>query len=394
MPKFVAQIDTQKIPVKSLTPESSGTAPATPVSGQMWTDTSTSPPTVRYWDGTSWIRTNGADIPDSTITNAKVAAGAAIALSKLATDPLARANHTGTQLAATISDLASTVQAYRLDQFAVPTSALNANSQRITNLAAPTTASDAARLADVQGAAAGLDVKPSVRAASTANVTVSSAPATLDGVTLANGDRVLLKNQTAGAENGSYTFTAAGSALTRTTDGIGPNSFWFVEEGSTNADTAWVITTNAPIVVGTTSLTIAQFGAGTAYVAGAGLTLTGSTFDVVAADGSITVNADNLTVGLVPISKGGTNATTAAVARTNLVALTAYSADVGALTAGVAANITHSLGTKDVQVFTYENTGGARVYLDEVVVDTNTISLKSDIAYAANAIRVVVQARA
>jgi hypothetical protein len=395
MPDFGAAIQTNKIPVLGLTPESNGTAPASPAVGQLWADTSTSPSTVRYWDGTAWIRANGADIPDGTVTNAKVAAGAAIALSKLAVDPLARANHTGTQAAATISDLAGTVQAYRLDQFAVPTSAVGVNGQRITNLGAPSAASDAARLADVQGAAAGLDVKPSVRAASTANVNIASAPAAIDGVTLAGGDRVLLKNQTTASENGSYTFNGTGSALTRTGDAIGPNSFWFVEEGTTGADTAWVVTTDAPITVGTTALSIAQFGSGTAYVAGAGLTLTGNTLDVVAADGSVVVNADSVTVGNVPVTKGGTGATTAAAARSNLAALTAYSADLGALSAGVAANITHNLGTEDVQIYVRETSGGkGRVYLDEGVVDSNTISLKADIAYSAAALRVTVQAKA
>jgi len=71
---------------------------------------------------------------DGTVTNAKVASGAAIALSKLATDPLARANHTGSQAAATISDLAATVQAYRLDQFAVPTADLSLNTHSLTNV--------------------------------------------------------------------------------------------------------------------------------------------------------------------------------------------------------------------------------------------------------------------
>src|SRR5262245_22528705 len=132
MPEFGSQIDTLKIPVKGLTPEADSSAPSSPVDGQLWTDTSTSPPTVKYWNGTTWIRTNGADIPNSTITDAKVAAGAAIALSKLATDPLARANHTGTQTASTISDFNTAVRTNRLDQMAAPTAALDLNGQRAT----------------------------------------------------------------------------------------------------------------------------------------------------------------------------------------------------------------------------------------------------------------------
>ena len=85
-----------------------------------------------------------SDIVDGTIVNADINASAAIALSKLATDPLARANHTGTQTASTISDLATTVKAYRLDEFAAPTSSVSFNSQKITGLGTPTTSTDAA----------------------------------------------------------------------------------------------------------------------------------------------------------------------------------------------------------------------------------------------------------
>lgn len=393
MPKFGSQIDTQKIPVKSLTAEASGSAPTSPGSGQLWTDTSGTA-ILKYFDGSGWIRTNGADIPNSTITDAKVAAGAAIALSKLATDPLARANHTGTQTASTISDFDAQVHTARLDQLATPTSAVSLGSQRITNLAAPTTGSDAARLTDVQTAQAGIDVKPSARAASTGNVNTASAPSSLDGVTLAGNDRVLLKNQTTGSQNGLWVFASAGAALTRTDDTITANSMVFVEEGTTQADTSWMVTTDGAIVLGTTTLTWTQFGAATSYTAGNGLTLTGNTIDVVAADGSITVAADSITVGLVTVAKGGTNATTAAAARTNLSTLTSYSADVGALTAGSASNITHNLGTKDIQVVVWEVTAGTRVLLDETIVDTNTVSLKADIAYSSGFLRVTVQARA
>lgn len=395
MPKFGAQIDTQRIPVKGLTPEASGTAPTTPTSGQLWTDTAAVPPVVKFYNGTTWVRADGSDLPAGTITNTHIAAGAAIALSKLATDPLARANHTGTQLAATISDFDTAVRTSRLDQMAAPTSAVSMGSQRLTNLGAPSTANDAARLADVQAAQQGIDVKPSVRAASTANVTVSSPGASIDGVTLTNGDRVLLKNQTTQSENGLWQWNGAASAMTRTSDAITANTFVFVEEGTSNADSAWVVTTNGPITVGTTALTWAQFGAAASYQAGAGLTLTGNTIDVVAADGSITVAADSITVGLVPIAKGGTAATTAAAARANLAAVTAYSADSPTLTAGVTTNITHNLGTQDVSVYVREATGGkGRIILDEAVVDNNTISLKADINYAAAALRITVKALA
>jgi hypothetical protein len=89
------------------------------------------------------------DIANDTIVNADINTAAAISLSKLATDPLARANHTGTQTAATISDFDTQVRTSRLDQMAAPTAAVSANSQKITNLATPTATTDASTKAYV-----------------------------------------------------------------------------------------------------------------------------------------------------------------------------------------------------------------------------------------------------
>ena len=87
-----------------------------------------------------------ADLVDGTIVNADINASAGIALSKLAVDPLARANHTGTQTASTISDFDTQVRTSRLDQMAAPTAAVALNAQKITGLADPTNAQDAVTL--------------------------------------------------------------------------------------------------------------------------------------------------------------------------------------------------------------------------------------------------------
>lgn len=109
------------------------------------------------------------------------------------------------------------------------------------------------------------DWKDSVRAASTANVTLSTGVEngdTLDGVTLATGDRILLKNQTTGSENGIYTVNASG-APTRATDADGAGEFVqgtsvLVREGSTLSGTTWFITTSGTITIGTTATTWVQ----------------------------------------------------------------------------------------------------------------------------------------
>jgi hypothetical protein len=159
----------------------------------------------------------------------------------------------------------STALGYRLDQFAVPTASVSMNSQKITNLGTPTADSDAVTKAYADALRSGLDVKQSVRAATTANITLSGTQ-TIDGVAVIAGDRVLVKNQSTGSQNGIYV-VAAGS-WTRATDAdtdaeINAGMFAFVEEGTTNADTGWVLSTNAPTTIGTTALTFAQFsGAG------------------------------------------------------------------------------------------------------------------------------------
>jgi len=203
-----------------------------------------------------------------------------------------------THVSASITDLESTVKAYSLTSFAAPTASLTMNSQKITNLAAPTDANDAATKAYVDAARAGLDVKDSVRAATTANITLSGEQ-TIDGVSVVAGNRVLVKNQSTASENGIY--VAAAGAWARATDfdsdaEVTPGAFAFVEEGTTNGDAGFVLTTNAPITVGSTSLTFAQFsGAGT-ILAGDGLTKDGSTINAVGTADRIAVSADAIDI--------------------------------------------------------------------------------------------------
>mgnify|MGYP000285286688 CR=1 FL=1 len=150
----------------------------------------------------------------------------------------------------------------------------------------PVGSSDAASKAYVDSVAQGLDPKGSVRAATTAAGTLASSFANgsvIDGVTLATGNRILVKNQAAPAENGLYTVNASG-APTRVLDMDAwtdvPGAFVFVEEGTTLADTAWVCTSNSGGTLNTTAITFVQFGGAGTYTAGTGLTLTGTTFSI------------------------------------------------------------------------------------------------------------------
>lgn len=195
------------------------------------------------------------------------------------------------------------VRTNRLDQMAAPTADVSLNSQKITNLATPAAASDAATKGYVDAVKTGLDVKDSVRVATTAAGTLASSfenGDTVDGVTLATGDRILIKDQSSGSENGIYTVNASG-APTRATDAdsnteVSGGMFVFVEEGTTNADSGWVLTNNGSITLGTTALTFAQFSGAGQITAGSALTKTGNTLDVAVDNSSIEVNSDALRV--------------------------------------------------------------------------------------------------
>jgi hypothetical protein len=245
-------------------------------------------------------------IANGAIVDADINASAAIALSKLATDPLARANHTGTQAASTISDFDTQVRTNKLNDLSAPTASVSLNSQKITGLADGTSAGDAVNKGQLDAAQNGLDVKDSVRAATTANITISTAlnsGDTLDGITLANGDRILVKDQTDKTENGIWV-VAATPARAGDADGAGELSggtFVFVEEGDVNADTGYVITTNGPITPGTTAHDWAIFSRAGELIAGDGLSKAAATISV---DSTVARrNADNTISGNVIASK-------------------------------------------------------------------------------------------
>lgn len=178
------------------------------------------------------------------------------------------------------------------------TGSIAVNSSRITGLAEPTDAQDAATKAYVDARSAGLDPKASVRAATTANITLSNTQ-TVDGVALAVGNRVLVKDQTTASENGIY--IVASGAWARSSDMDEPAEmtsgvFFFVEEGTANADAGFVITTDGgTIVVGTDAVNFTQFSGAGQIVAGDGLSKSGNTLVVnVAASGGIEISADAL----------------------------------------------------------------------------------------------------
>jgi len=172
-----------------------------------------------------------------------------------------------------------------------------------TNAADPTAPAHLATKGYVDSVAQGLAPKDSVRAATTANITLLGAQS-IDGVAVVAGDRVLVKNQATASENGIY--VAAAGAWSRATDADSEGDLRgasvFIEEGTTQADTLWVMTTNAPITVGTTGLSWSQFSSAGDIVGGAGLTKTGNTLDVNVDGSTLEINADTLRVKALGIT--------------------------------------------------------------------------------------------
>ena len=204
----------------------------------------------------------------------------------------------------------------------------------------PTADSHAATKLYVDSVAAGINPHAAVRVATTANITLSGLQ-TIDGVTLVAGDRVLVKDQTTASQNGVYIASSGAWSRAADFDGtptseVATGDLVFVDQGTTNADTSFVVVTSNPITVGTTAIQFSIFSRAGDITAGAGLTKTGNTFDIGTASASrIVVNADSIDL-----------ATTGVIASTyRSVTVDAY----GRVTAGTNPTTVSGYGITDAQ---------------------------------------------
>lgn len=429
--KWLTSLDLNKNELQNARVQNLASAPSSPVVGQFYYDTGTDKLGV-YTSGSTWVYLGSGT---GTVTTVSVASanGFGGSVSNATSTPaitvttsvtgLLKGDGTGVSAAAAGADyLAPTGDGSGL-------TGLNASA--LASGTVPNARIDSSYWATksyVDTAVQGLTPKPTARAATTAALPActyangtsgvgatltgnANGALTVDSYAVAAGDRVLVKNQASGLQNGLYDVTQAGDGshpfiLTRNADmdtaAEFQGAFVVVEDaGTANANSLWVCTNSADPTVGTTAVVFAQLNGATQLSAGTGVTISGNTVSISTGYVGQTSITTLGTVGTgtwqgtaVAVGYGGTGAGTAAGARSNLNAAGVYSATIGD---GSSTSVTVTQGTHGLAsngkliVQTFDASTGAQVYCDVTVNNSNgSVTFGFASAPSTNAIRVVI----
>lgn len=398
--KFLTNIDLAKNELQNAVIQQLAAAPSSPLQGQVYYNTTDD--NVYVYDGAAWVDmtagagagsgdlssietsstdsqlplfngTTGKSIKKSTLTGLLKGTAGVVSAATAGTDYLTAAS-TNALTNKTFDANGSGNAITNIETADFATNVIDNDTTLAAN-SSTRLATQAATKAYVDNAVAGLSWKQAVRVATTANGTLATAYAngqTVDGVTLATGDRILIKNQTTATENGIYTVNASG-APTRATDADSGaelvNASVLVQTG-TQADTAWTCTTNATITVGSTPLAFANFDGGSVPVA--------TTSVAGKAELATQAEAEARSVNNVVVTPG---------TLVNFPIKKVFTIGDGTSTS---IGCSHSLGTTDVIVGVYQAADGAEVECDVARTSTSVVTLGFTVAPAANSLKVVV----
>ena len=446
---FLTPVNLNKNELQNFAIQNLSTAPSSPVTGQMYYDTTVNQ--LKVYEGTGWAPVGGtsysAGAPntaplstgslylDTTNSVLYVSNGTGSTANWIPSMPYGltadmayfnTANAQGSSLKVARADHVhrhtdTDHSGIHLNALATATGNYSMGSNKLTSLADPTDAQDAATKNYVDGVATGLNVHDEVQAATTANIVGTYVPGSsdasnglgigttitvtatgalvVDGYTAVLNDRILLKNQTSAVQNGIYKVTTAGATgvsavLTRATDAdnhipgqVTAGDFIFVVNGTTYGTTGWTqsnqgTSTTPPkaIKIGTDALAFSQFsGVGTW---------------VNATNGALTFSGNTIAVspglGITTTAAGAAGAaTTNQVAINTDVVVRKYAATIGD-GAATSIAVTHNLNTRDVTVAIYDASTYAEVMTDVTHTTVNSVTLAFSAAPSSNAYRVVI----
>lgn len=338
-------IDLHQNEIRNAVAQNLGADPSGPAAGQWWFDTINH--LWKWWNGTATI------------------------------DPLNRANHSGTQIAATISDFTAAVQALRWQSMTAPNAAVNMNAQQFSGLPAASGAGQAIEYAQFNTAlaniATGMDLKEAqAQVVAVANINTASPGATISGHAMVANDRVLLAGQTTASQNGLWQWNGSAAAMTRTADAnstgsiLGGTMVVVGDEDGTNPSTVWMQTatgtgTNGAIVIGTDTQTWIKVLSPVTLTAGNGISIIAGVISaVVASGGGLTVGGSGLAVDTTLVTRKYTTTITADGVTTSWT-------------------VTHNLGSNNplVQV----RVAGAKYEFDDQVAGAGASTTQVTIGY-------------